>query len=92
MARVFPTYRCGQPAQQQGRRMPPDSFEIPFVIRIPLVSAFFPDVIQQIHSLRASGVMSSQVACAGLEAVSAFRKSAGRVCAAPVVPFFITQL
>ena len=33
-------------------------------MRLRLVSGFLADCIQQIHSLRASGVMSSQVACA----------------------------
>jgi hypothetical protein len=78
--------RCGHPAQQHGRRIPPFNFERPFLIRISRVSAFFPDVIQQIHSLRASGVMSSHTARAfGFDA-SAFRKSAGAaLCAGPFV-------
>ncbi len=54
--------RCIHPAQQQGRRMPPFIFESAFSIRISRVSAFLPLVTQQIHSLRASGVMSSHKA------------------------------
>ena len=72
-----------QPAQQQGRRIPPLSFERPFLIRISLVSAFLPDVTQQIHSLRASGVISSHAAFAVVSDISAFRKSVGTLCTAP---------
>lgn len=46
-------------------------------MRRSLVSDFFADVTQQIHSLRASGVMSFHAACASREALSIFRKSAG---------------
>lgn len=77
---IFYFYRCEHPAQQQGRRIPPLIFEIAFLIRIFLVSAFLPDVTQQIHSFRASGVMSSHsVFTAGTEVI-ALRKSAGKVC------------
>ncbi len=49
-------------------------------MRMLLVSTFFPEVTQQIHSLRASGVISSHTARAlGIEA-TAFRKSAGSLC------------
>ncbi len=59
--------------------MPPLSFEIVFSIRIPRVSALFPEITQQTHSLRASGVISSQTARAfGAIAIAAF-KSAGNV-------------
>src|SRR5260370_1923521 len=37
-------------------------------------------MVQQIHSLRASGVMSSQAASAFASAASAFRRSGGRLC------------
>jgi len=40
-------------------------------------------MVQQIHSLRARGVMSSHAARAFGEATSAFFKSAGKVCAVP---------
>jgi hypothetical protein len=57
--------------------MPPFIFESAFLIRILLVSSFLPDVTQQIHSLRASGVMSAHTAfTVGVEP-TAFRKSSG---------------
>ena len=49
-------------------------------MRIFLVSAFLPDITQQIHSLRASGVILPHTAFAAPEEVSAFRKSAGMLC------------
>jgi hypothetical protein len=53
---------------------------------MPRVSAFAPEVIQQIHSLRAKGVMSFHTACAFGAPASAFCKSAGtRVCAGAFV-------
>src|SRR3989338_10415068 len=60
--------------------MPPFSFERAFSMRIPLVSVFLPDVTQQTHSFRASGVMSCHAASAALEEASAFRKSTGNLC------------
>ena len=48
-------------------------------MRFTLVSAFAPDVTQQIHSLRASGVTSFHVAFAPEEAETASRKSFGTV-------------
>lgn len=63
--------------------MPPFSFESPFLIRIFLVSAFLPDVTQQIHSLRASGVMSSHTAFAAGVRMRAFCQSSGIVCTVP---------
>lgn len=72
-----------QPIQQQGRRIPPPSLESAFLIRTLRVSAFLPEITQQIHSLRASGVMSSHAAhAAGAEAM-ALRKSSGIVCTTP---------
>jgi len=56
--------RCGHPGQQHGRLFPSLRFEQPQSIRLRLVSCFFADSIQQIHSFRASGVMSLQVASA----------------------------
>jgi hypothetical protein len=68
--------------------MPPVSFEIPFFIRMSLVSAFLPEVTQHIHSLRASGVISSHTASALGEAAKAFLKSAGNLCIVPeAIPF-----
>jgi hypothetical protein len=70
--------RWGQPTQQHGRRIPPESFESAFSIRIPRVSAFLPEMTQQTHSLLARGVMSSQTALAfGLDE-RAFLKSMGK--------------
>jgi hypothetical protein len=43
-----------------------------------LVSAFLADVTQQIHSLRASGVMAAQRAFAAVSDSMARRKSGGR--------------
>lgn len=71
--------------------MPLFNFESAFSIRIFLVSAFFPDIIQQIHSFRASGVMSSQIALiSGLE-IMAFCISAGTGCTVPLEIPFLTM-
>lgn len=48
-----------------------------------LVSTVFTVTDQHIHSLRASGVMSSHAVSALGEVVRAFRKSAGNLCAVP---------
>ena len=56
------------------------------------VFASFADVIQQIHSLRASGVMSSQVAFAALSVASAFFRSAGSACTGPAAVSFVAML
>jgi hypothetical protein len=69
-----------QPAQQQGRRIPPFIFERALLIRISLVSFFLPEITQQIHSLRASGVIFSQIAIALGVVASAFLKSEGILC------------
>lgn len=63
--------RCGQPAQQQGRLIPLRILSKPTAMRRSLVSASLAEVTQQIHSLRASGVMSSQTALALASAFSA---------------------
>src|SRR5438445_13322371 len=69
------------------RRFPSLRLEQPHAIRRLLVSAFLADSIQHIHSLRASGVMSSHAANAcGLDA-SAFFKSAGTSCTTPLEIF-----
>lgn len=60
--------------------MPLLSFDSAFSMRIPLVSAFLPEVTQQIHSLRASGVTSSHTACAFGADLSAFFRSRGSLC------------
>ena len=69
--------------QQHGRRSPCKSFERPTCIRRSLVSTSFPSVIQQIHSLRASGVISSHTVCALGEDKSIFRTSAGILWTVP---------
>lgn len=51
--------RCGQPGQQQGRRMPPLILSKPSAMRFARVSSFLADATQQIHSLRAKGVSVS---------------------------------
>ena len=48
-----------------------------------LVSGFLTEMTQQIHSLRASGVMSSHRARATGSEMRTFRKSAGMLCTAP---------
>ncbi len=79
-----PSQRCGQPAQQQGRRMPLRILSKPTVMRRFLVSSFLADVTQQIHSLRASGVMSAHTSFTTGSDSIARRKSAGTRCTAPV--------
>jgi len=48
-----------------------------------LVSGFLTEITQQIHSLRASGVMSSHFASAAGSEMRTFRKSAGTLCTVP---------
>ena len=56
-----------------------------------LVSSFLADVTQQIHSLRARGVMSAHTPFATESASIAERKSAGILCGKPVAtPFALT--
>lgn len=47
------------------------------------VSAFFAEVTQQIHSLRASGVMSAQRAFTARSEARALRKSGGSLWTVP---------
>jgi hypothetical protein len=89
MTRLF--YRCGQPAQQHGRRIPPFILDSAFFIRISRVSAFTPEVTQQIHSLRASGVMSSHNSRAAGAAIIAFFRSSGSLCTVPVESVLMTR-
>jgi len=76
--------RWGQPGQQHGLRMPSMSSEHTRSTCCFRVSSFFTEMVQQIHSLRASGVMSSHASCAAGEARSAFLRSAGNVCTVPL--------
>ena len=84
-ARITPqnAHRCGQPGQQHGRRMPSLSSEHTLSTCWRLVSSFLTEMVQQIHSLRARGVMSSQAASAFASDASALRRSAGRSCTTP---------
>ena len=87
---VWPSWnqRWAHPGQQQGRRFPSLRLEQPHSIRRLLVSAFLADSIQHIHSLRASGVISSHAVKACGSDVSAFFKSAGTSCTTPLEIFF----
>jgi hypothetical protein len=69
--------RCGQPAQQHGRRRPLRILSKPTAIRRILVPSFFAEVTQQIHSFRASGVISAQTPFTVRSDSIAFRRSTG---------------
>jgi len=57
-----------------------------------LVSGFLTEMTQQIHSLRASGVISSHFARAAESEIRTLRKSAGIVCTAPgEIAFLVTD-
>lgn len=66
--------------------MPEASLDSAFLMRISLVSALLPDVIQQIHSFRAKGVMSSHTACALGTRESLCRTSVGSACMVSYYP------
>jgi hypothetical protein len=80
--------RWMQPGQQQGLRIPSLSSERTLSTCCFLVSGFLTEMVQQIHSLRASGVISSHFARAAGSVVSAFRKSAGTLCTVPLEILF----
>lgn len=84
---IFDFYRWIQPAQQHGRRLPSFSSARVLVIRWLRVSGFLAEITQQIHSLRASGVISSHAASVAEEERKALRKSTGTLCTAPVAMF-----
>jgi hypothetical protein len=65
--------------------MPPRSLSMPTSMRRFLVSSFLADVTQQIHSFRASGVISVQSLFAAALDSMPFRKSAGSLCTVPPV-------
>lgn len=73
-----------QPNQQQGRRFPSLSSETTLSTCSFLFSGILTDIVQQIHSLRESGVTSSQTTKALGSEDKAFRKSSGIVCAVPL--------
>ncbi len=72
--------RCGQPGQQHGLRLPPASSSTARSIRRRRVASCLAEITQQIHSLRASGVRSFQVARAVVDWRTALLKSAGLLC------------
>lgn len=74
-----------QPDQQHGRRFPSLSSLTVRATWFFLVSGFLVVTVQQIHSLRASGVMSSHAASATGAAAMDFRKSSGTLCTVPSV-------
>lgn len=76
--------RCVQPSQQHGRRMPSLSSLTSRRTWSCLVSTFLTKITQQIHSLRASGVRSSQAARAARSDASARRISGGNGWTVPV--------
>src|SRR5579872_2166524 len=72
-----------QPYQQQGRRIPSLSSETTLPTCSTLFSGVFTEIVQQIHSLRESGVISSQAAKALASEDRASRKSVGNLCTVP---------
>ena len=80
-------YRWGQPGQQQGLRIPSFNSEHILSTCCLLVSGFFTEMTQQIHSLRASGVMSSHLARASRSEARALRRSAGTLWTTPEESF-----
>src|SRR5690348_8083885 len=72
-----------QPSQQHGRRMPSLSSVCTRSTCCLLVSGFFTEIVQQIHSLRASGVRSSHTASASASAARVSRKSSGNSWTTP---------
>src|ERR1700694_1643553 len=77
------SFRCVQPSQQHGRRFPSSSSDRNRWICWLLVSAFFGQSTQQIHSLRARGVRSSHAARAFGLAIKTRLKSIGTVWTTP---------
>ena len=54
-------------------------------------NGFLTEITQQIHSLRASGVISSHFASAAGSEMRTFRKSAGTLCTAPAETIFLAM-
>jgi hypothetical protein len=82
--------RCGQPGQQQGRRLPTWSSSTARLIRRLRVVPCLAEMTQQIHSFRASGVRSFQAALVVASEPRALHKSAGVLCTGPdLLSFFI---
>lgn len=72
-----------QPGQQQGRRTPSANSVYVRSMRRSRVSMSFALSTQQIHSLRASGVILFHASRADALAINAFFKSAGIACGVP---------
>jgi hypothetical protein len=64
----------------------------PTVMRLFLVSSFLADVTQEIHSLRASDVISADTSFTIWSDSIALRKSAGILCTTPVAFSFLVIL
>src|SRR5437773_8090494 len=75
--------RWMQPSQQHGRRFPSSSSDCNRRMCWLLVSAFFGQSTQQIHSLRARGVRSCHAARTFGLAIRTRLKSTGTVCTTP---------
>jgi hypothetical protein len=75
--------RWMQPIQQQGRRIPSLSSERVRSTCSFLVSGFFTEITQQIHSLRASGVKVFHIDSASGSEARASRRSDGVSCTTP---------
>jgi hypothetical protein len=90
---TFLSVRCIQPIQQHGRRLPCTSSSIVRFKWFFLVSGVLTVIVQQIHSLRASGVISCQAFRAFELESRAFCKSVGSVCTVPpAISFLIANL
>lgn len=72
-----------QPTQQHGRRIPSLSSETTRFTCSSLVFCCLTVIVQQIHSLRASGVRLCHIARAPGAATRAFFRSAGNLCTLP---------
>lgn len=81
--------RCGQPAQQHGRRSPRLSLSSATLMRRARVSGNLALVTQQINSFRASGVISSHAAKTLVLPLTACLRSFGSGCAVP--PFMLLR-
>lgn len=91
----FPFFsRWKQPAQQHGRRLPSANSVWTLSTRRFLVSINLAVSTQQIHSLRANGVMSAQAARAWASDSRARRRSTGSLCTVPLARdlFIMLQL
>lgn len=85
----FLSVRWGQPDQQHGRRIPSLSSETTLLTCSFLVSVVLTEIVQQIHSLRESGVISSQAANALASEDRAYRRSVGNGWAVPPGILFV---